>query len=100
MCCLYSINPSNFMKKITPPLMLLKFIIKIYLFDSDNIVSDYLENCLDQLSDFHEECTLLLTRPPGILKNNEKLTYLARVSLNKVIKNGSLHFEPYLSSSC
>ena len=89
MCCLYSINPSNFMKNITPPLMLLKFIIKIYLFDSDNIVSDYLENCLDQLSDFHEECTLLLTRPPGILKNNEKLTCLARVSLNKVIKNGS-----------
>ena len=48
MFCLYSINPTNFMKKkITRSLMLLKFIVKIYLFDSDSIVSDYLEKCLD-----------------------------------------------------
>ena len=69
-CCLHSINPSNFMKKkfysSHNSTMLLKFIIEIYLFDSDSIVSDYLAKCLDQWSDFHGECTPLLTRPPGI----------------------------------
>ena len=61
--------------------MLLKFLIKIYLFDSDCIVS---RSMIRLPWGMHSS----LDAAAWHLKNSDK-NYWARVSLNKVIKNGS-----------